>query len=94
MVKAAFTKRSRPAGLIITPGASADRDHATLVAIEEGIPELAVLRLTLGTTRVPTAVDKIVEAGRAFADDLGVAPEQIAYGGRRGGASRGRSRRK
>lgn len=78
----AFTKRSRPAGLVITPGASADRDHATLIAIEEGIPELPVLRLTLGTTRVPTAVNKIVEAGRAFADELGVAPKKLAYGGR------------
>ncbi len=82
MVKPAFTRRTRPAGLVITPGASADRDHATLVAIEEGIPELAVLRLTLATTRVPTAVKKIVEAGQAFADELGVAPNKIAYGGR------------
>ena len=82
MLKPAFTKRSRPAGLVVTPGASADRDHATLVALEEGIPELAVLRLTLGTTRVPTAVNKIIEAGTAFAEELGVAPKKIAYGGR------------
>jgi len=82
MTKAAFTKRSRPAGLVIAPGASADRDHATLVAIEEGIPELPVLRLTLRTTSVPNAVKKIVEAGQSFADELGVAPKKIAYGGR------------
>ena len=82
MTKAAFTKRNRPAGLVITPGASADRNNATLVAIEEGIPELPVLRLTLATTRVPTAVKKIVEAGEAFADELGVAPKKLAYGGR------------
>jgi predicted alpha/beta-hydrolase family hydrolase len=82
MTRAAFTKRTRPAGLIITPGASADREHATLVAIEEGIPDLAVRRLTLATTRVPTAVKKIVEAGEALADELGVAPKKIAYGGR------------
>lgn len=82
MTKAAFTKRSRPAGLVITPGASADRDHATLVAIEQGIPELPVLRLTLATTRVPTAVNKIIEAGHSFADELGVAAKKIAYGGR------------
>jgi hypothetical protein len=82
MHKAAFTKRTRPAGLVLTPGASADRDHATLVAIEQAIPELAVLRLTLGTTRVPTAVKKIVEAGQAFAEELGVAPNKLAYGGR------------
>lgn len=82
MNKRAFTKRNPPLGLVITPGASADRDHTTLVAIEEGIAELPVLRLTLGTNRVPTAVSKIVEAGQAFADELGVAPKRIAYGGR------------
>lgn len=82
MTKAAFTKRSRPAGLILTPGASADRDHPTLVAIEQGIPDLAVLRLTLGTTRVPKAVEAIRQAGAGFADELGVAPGRIAYGGR------------
>ena len=57
----AFDKRNRPLGLVITPGASADRDHATLVAIEDGIPDLPVVRLTLGTTSVPRAVDKIVD---------------------------------
>ena len=82
MTKAAFTKRNRPAALIVTPGASADRDHPTLVAVEEGIPELVVRRLTLGTTRVPTAVNKIVEAGNELAAELGVAPKKIVYGGR------------
>lgn len=78
----AFTKRTRPAGLVITPGASADRDNATLRAIEDGIPELPVLRLTLATTSVPNAVKKIVAAGAEFADELGVAPKKLAYGGR------------
>ena len=77
-----FTKRTRPAGLVLTPGASADRDHATLVAIENAIPELTVERLTLGTTRIPTAVTKIVDAGAELAERLGVAPDRIAYGGR------------
>lgn len=82
MTSSPFTKRTRPAGLIITPGASADRDHAALVAIADGIPELAVVRLTLGTNRVPTAVRKIVEAGEELTAELGVEPDQIAYGGR------------
>lgn len=77
-----FTKRNRPAGLIITPGAGADRDHATLVALEEGIPELAVERLTLATTSVPRAVTKIIDAGTELAERLGVKPNRIAYGGR------------
>jgi predicted alpha/beta-hydrolase family hydrolase len=79
---AAFTKRNRPLGLIVTPGASADRDHATLVALEHGISDLPVHRLTLPTTRVQTAVKKIVDAGAELATELGVAPSRIAYGGR------------
>lgn len=81
-MEAAFTKRNRPKGLVITPGASADRDHATLVAIEQGIPELPVLRLTLGTTSVPNAVKKIRAAAQAFAEELDVAPKKLAFGGR------------
>jgi len=71
-----------PAGLIITPGASADRDHATLVAVEKGLPEITVERLTLGTTRVPRAVTKIVEAATVLANQLEVPLDQIALGGR------------
>lgn len=82
VVARAFDKRNRPLGLIITPGASADRDHSTLVAIEQGIPDLPVVRLTLGTTSVARAADKIVEAGAGLAADLGVKPHRIAYGGR------------
>jgi uncharacterized protein len=68
--------------LIVTPGASADRDHPTLVAIEAGLPEVAVERLTLGTTSVPNAVRKIVAAADELAARLGVAPNEIAFGGR------------
>ncbi|MEM7093341.1 MAG: alpha/beta family hydrolase [Actinomycetota bacterium] len=82
VVQRAFTKRNRPLGLVVTPGASADREHSTLVAIEDGIPDLAVRRLTLGTTSVPRAVDKIVAAGAELAEELGVKPTRIAYGGR------------
>jgi len=73
---------TRPAGLILTPGASADRDHATLVALDDGLPELEVLRLTLGTTSVKKAARLVVEAAHAVADNLSVAPSEIALGGR------------
>ncbi|MGB0114776.1 MAG: alpha/beta family hydrolase [Ilumatobacteraceae bacterium] len=82
MTSSPFTKRNRPAGLVLTPGASADRDHRTLVAIDDAIDDLPVLRLTLGTNRVPAAVKKIVAAGEEFAQELGVAPDRLAYGGR------------
>lgn len=71
-----------PAGLLLTPGASADRDHGTLVAIDDGFPDLPVERLTLGTTSVKSAVRKIVAAVEEFAESLDVAPERIVLGGR------------
>lgn len=71
-----------PAGVILTPGASADRDDATLVALEAALPELAVERLTLATTSVPNAVKKIRAAAADLADRAGIGPEQIALGGR------------
>lgn len=71
-----------PAGLILTPGASADRDHATLVALDEGLPEITVERLTLATTSVNNAVKKIVAAAEQLAERLDVAPNRIALGGR------------
>ncbi|MGI9016211.1 MAG: alpha/beta hydrolase family protein [Euzebya sp.] len=71
-----------PAGLLLTPGASADRDHATLVAIDDGISEIAVERLTLGTTSIAKAVRLVEEAARALAHRLGVDTDRVALGGR------------
>lgn len=71
-----------PAGLLLTPGASADRDHATLVAIDEALPEIAVERLTLGTTSIKSAVRKIGAAVEELCARLDVGPERLAYGGR------------
>lgn len=71
-----------PAGLVLTPGASADRDHATLVALEEGLPEISVVRLTLGTTSVNRAQALVVEAAEALAAELGVDTGRLALGGR------------
>lgn len=74
--------RKTPAGLIVTPGASADREHATLVAIEAGLPEIAVERLTLRTTSVKNAVVKIRTAAEELAEKLNCKPKDIAFGGR------------
>lgn len=71
-----------PAGLLLTPGASGNRDHATLIAIEQGLPEMTVDRLTLGTTSVPSAIKKIGAAVSDLAARLSVEPERIALGGR------------
>lgn len=81
--KPAPKKGSRPpAGFIVTPGASATRDHVTLVALDDGLPEVAVERLTLGTTSIKRAASVIVEAAAALAERLSVEPDQIALGGR------------
>lgn len=53
-----------------------------MVAIEKALPEIAVDRLTLATTSVNNAAKKIVAAGEALADRLGVGLEEIAFGGR------------
>lgn len=71
-----------PAGLLLTPGASADRDHATLVAIDNGLPEIEVERLTLGTTSVKSAVKKVRAAAEDLAARLDVELDRLAYGGR------------
>lgn len=71
-----------PAGLIITPGASADRDHATLVSLDDGIPEIAVERVTLGTTSINKAARLVREAAEALAERLGVGTDRLALGGR------------
>lgn len=73
---------TKPAALLLTPGASADRDHSTLVAIEEALPEIHVERLTLGTTSVPRAVTKITEATDGLVDRLGITHAQVVIGGR------------
>ncbi len=71
-----------PAGLILTPGASADRDHSTLVALDKALPEIEVVRLTLATTAVKRGVAKILEAAAELAASLDVEPSDIALGGR------------
>ena len=71
-----------PAGLILAPGAGADRDDPTLVALARGLPELPVVRLTLATTSVPNAVAKVRAAAVELATALDVSPERLAFGGR------------
>lgn len=71
-----------PAALLLTPGASADRDHATLVAIDEAIDEVPVERLTLGTTSIAKAVRLVVEAVERLAGRTGTNRSRIALGGR------------
>lgn len=84
--------RPLPAGLVLTPGASAGRDQSSLVAIDDAVSRLgiAVERIefpgrTAGKRR-PDPPDVCIESvGRAtseLADRLGVPTSRIAIGGR------------
>jgi uncharacterized protein len=74
-------KRDRPAGLLVTPGASADRDHRTLVALERGL-DLPVERITIRSRAVETIHEQLRDDVAAFADRLGVEPSTVVLGGR------------
>ena len=68
--------------LILTPGASANRDDRTLVMLEAALPEIIVCRLTLATTSVKSAVNKIIAASEQLALENDIDPTEIVYGGR------------
>jgi len=73
---------SPPAALLLAPGAGANRDDATLVALEHGLPEITVERLTLATTSVANAVKMVIAAAEELARQVGCNPGEIAFGGR------------
>lgn len=79
-----------PAGLVLTPGAGASRDHHTLVAVERAVAPLPVLRLDFPyrlagrrmPDRPPVAVAHLVAEVSRWADELGVATSDLVLGGR------------
>ncbi|MFI2753631.1 alpha/beta family hydrolase [Cellulomonas sp. P22] len=81
---------STVAGLLLTPGAGADRDHRTLVVLEEALAPLPVRRVDFpgraagrrGPERPDVAVAHVRAEADRFADDLGVDPALIVLGGR------------
>ena len=71
----------KPGALLLTPGASADRNHSTLRAIEAGVAPLPVARLDL-PTRPPAAIQRIRDEAAALLTTNGKKPESLALGGR------------
>jgi len=71
----------KPGALLLTPGASADRNHSTLRAIEAGVAPLPVARLDL-PTRPPAAIQRIRDEAAALLTANGKKPESLALGGR------------
>ncbi|PRZ09523.1 hypothetical protein BCE75_102237 [Isoptericola sp. CG 20/1183] len=88
---------SRPAGLLLTPGAGADRDHHTLRAVADRLatptptsPALAVRRVDFpyrlagkrAPDRPPVAIAHLRAEAEDLAAELGVGTERILLGGR------------
>lgn len=71
----------KPAGLLVTPGASADRDSRTLVALEEGL-DLPVERITIRSRAARKVHEQLREDMGDFADRLGVDTSELVIGGR------------
>ncbi len=88
----AGARRRRIAGLVLAPGASASRDHAGLVALDEAISATGVVveridfPYRLAGRRAPdparVLIATIAGAAEALAKKLGVAQSAIALGGR------------
>ncbi len=76
--------------LLLAPGAGADRDHHTLVALADGLAPLPVGRMdfpyrTAGRKapdRAPVAVAAVVEEAAALVAAAAVAAEGLVLGGR------------
>lgn len=68
-------------GLLVTPGASADRDNRTLVALEAGL-DVPVERITIRGRAVAKVISQLTEDTDAFAARLGVGRDAVAVGGR------------
>ena len=68
-------------GLLITPGASADRDNRTLVALDDGL-DLPVERITIRSRAVGKVHAQLRDDMATFADRLGVETSTLAIGGR------------
>ncbi|MGH8995469.1 MAG: alpha/beta hydrolase family protein [Acidimicrobiales bacterium] len=87
------------AGLVLTPGASAGREQSALVAIDEALGGIGtrVERIDfpyhLAGRRAPdrpaVLIATVIDATRTLADDLGVAVDRIAVGGRSMGGRMG-----
>lgn len=76
--------------VLLTPGAGSDRDHPTLVALEEGLSPIPVARVDFPYRKegrkAPDRAPKLIASLRADADELvaatGIRPDHLVLGGR------------
>ncbi len=79
-----------PGGLILTPGAGANRDHHTLVALQQALAPLPCLRIDFpyrlagrrAPDRAPVAIAHLVEQANRFVAQEGIRPDRLLLGGR------------
>src|SRR4051794_14798045 len=72
----------KPAALLLTPGASADRNHSTLRAIEAAVAPMPVARIDFASNRAPAAVQRIREEAATLLAANHKKPKSLALGGR------------
>ena len=80
----------RPGALLLAPGAGADRDHRTLVAVAAAVAPLPTARMDFparkagrkGVDRPPVAIAAVREEAEALVASAGVDPRQLVLGGR------------
>ena len=83
-------RRSPSCAVLLAPGAGADRDHHTLVALDEGLAPVPVSRMDFpyrkagrkAPDRAPVAVAAVVEAAADAVGDAGVDASHLVLGGR------------
>lgn len=71
----------KPAALLLAPGASANRNHAALVAIEAAVAPMPVARIDL-PNRAPAAIQRVRDEAAELVATAGVKQGQLALGGR------------
>jgi len=86
----ARSPRRRPGALLLAPGAGADRNHRTLLAVEQAVAPLPTARLDFparkagrkGVDRPPVAMAAVREEAEALVSSAGIDPRQLVLGGR------------
>ena len=71
----------KPGALLLAPGASADRNHSTLRAIEAAVAPMPVARIDF-PTRPAVAIQRIREEAATLLAANGKKPKALALGGR------------
>lgn len=79
-----------PGALLLTPGAGADRDHHTLVAVADAVAPLPVARIDFpyrqegrrAPDRAPRAIACIRDEAAKLVREAGIAPDRLVLGGR------------